>query len=184
MKRSGTALLWPWCQDPPDYVRRRIEFLRPGSNCWEMWAMAGDTSMLRHGSGPPAARRDSRFTIVSSRWEARQVDHVSHTQPFGHFPQLRASGRKDTAQQRTPAEPFHSDLPALSAIPEPLKNPGQLRRVSFQSQLRARVAESGCPFSQPNTPAPDCRLPNSADARACRPGPSEGCRSGDPGAER
>jgi hypothetical protein len=73
-----------------------------------MWAMAGDTFMLRHGNGPPAARRDSRFRIMSSRWETRQVDHVSHTQAFGHFPQLRARGRKDTAQQRTPVEPFHS----------------------------------------------------------------------------
>jgi hypothetical protein len=94
-----------------------------------MWAMAGDTFMLRHGNRPPAARRDSRFRIVSSRWETRQVDHVSHTQAFGHFPQLRASGRKDTAQQRTPAEPFHSDLPALSATPEPLKNPASSAEI-------------------------------------------------------
>jgi hypothetical protein len=49
----------------PDFVRRAIEFLRPSSICREMWAMAGDTSMLWHGNGPPAARRDSRFTIVS-----------------------------------------------------------------------------------------------------------------------
>jgi hypothetical protein len=56
----GHRASMPWCHDQPDFVRRRIEFLRPGSNCCEMWAMAGDTSMLRHGNGPPAARRDSR----------------------------------------------------------------------------------------------------------------------------
>jgi hypothetical protein len=66
--------------------------------------------------------------IVSSRWATRQVDQVPHADAFGDFPQLRAAGREEVAQQTIAAELFHPVLPALSATPQTLEDPDQLLR--------------------------------------------------------
>jgi hypothetical protein len=56
----------------------------------------------------------------SSDRTTRHVDQVPHAEAFVDFPQLRASGRKVTAQQPNLIGILHSGLPALGAIPQPL----------------------------------------------------------------
>ncbi len=65
---------------------------------------------------------------MSSNWTTGQVHQVPHTEAFTDFPQLRAGGRKETAQQPISAELLQPVLPALGAKIQPLEDPGQLRR--------------------------------------------------------
>jgi hypothetical protein len=53
---------------------------------------------------------------------------VSNTEAIAYFAQLRAGGRKKTAQQPIAVEPLHSVVPVLSATSQPLEDPGQIRR--------------------------------------------------------
>jgi hypothetical protein len=53
---------------------------------------------------------------------------MTHTEAFGDFPQLRAAGREESAQQPIPAKLLDLKLPALGTTAQPLENPGQLRR--------------------------------------------------------
>jgi hypothetical protein len=53
---------------------------------------------------------------------------VSDTQAFSYFAQLRAGGRKETAQQPIAVEPLHSIVPVLGDTSQPLKAPGQIPR--------------------------------------------------------
>ena len=77
--------------------------------------------------GPATVRYDLGFRTVSSSRTTRQVDQVPHTEAFANFPQLRAAGRKKTAQQPIPAEPLQPLLPALR-YPPSLEDPRQLSR--------------------------------------------------------
>jgi hypothetical protein len=117
----------PWGQDRPDFVPRRLEFLRPGSNCCEIRARSGCTSMVIHR--PATVRCDPRFRIVSSCWATRPVDQVPHTEPVGDFTQLCAARRQETAQQQPiPVELLDLIPPALSATLQPFEDHGELRR--------------------------------------------------------
>jgi hypothetical protein len=95
----------------------------------------------------PDAVRESRSCHRSGqplRWTTPKVDQVPNTEAFANLPQLGSGGRKETAHQRTPAELFHSDLPALSATPEPRENPGQLRRDRRLSLAKESILRSLC----------------------------------------
>ena len=76
----------------------------------------------------PTARCGPRITIASSNWTTRKVDQVPNTEALANFPQLRSGGRKETARQSIPAEPFHPVMPALGAAIQPHEDPSQLRR--------------------------------------------------------
>jgi hypothetical protein len=78
--------------------------------------------------GPATVRYDLGFRTASSNRTTRQVDQVSDTEAFANFPQLRAAGREETAQQPIPAEPLQPLLPVLRAKIQPLEDAGQLRR--------------------------------------------------------
>jgi hypothetical protein len=65
---------------------------------------------------------------VSSGGATRQVDQMSDAEAFAYFAQLRAGGRKETAQQPIAVEPLHSVAPVLSVTSQPLEDPGQIRR--------------------------------------------------------
>jgi hypothetical protein len=66
--------------------------------------------------------------MLSSNWTAPEVDQVVHTEASGDFPQLRATGREETAQQPIPAKLLDLNLPALGVTAQPLENLSQLRR--------------------------------------------------------
>jgi hypothetical protein len=63
--------------------------------------------VLKRGDRIATVRCNPRFMIVSSDWTTRQVDQVPHADALGDFPQLRAAGREEAAQQTIAAEPFH-----------------------------------------------------------------------------
>ena len=53
---------------------------------------------------------------------------MSHAQAFGHLPQRARAGGEESAEQLTRAEFLQPALPALGIAPQPLKDPGQVRR--------------------------------------------------------
>jgi hypothetical protein len=101
---------------------------------------------------------------VSSGGPTRQVDQVSDTEAFAYFAQLRAGGRKETAQQPIAVEPLHSVVPVLSATSQPLEDPGQIRR---RKDMRC-VGDSLARSNGPGIGRRFSRLPRSMIG-ACRP---------------
>ena len=85
-------------------------------------------SMPRPSDRATTARFKPRFMVLSSNRTTPQIDQATHTEASGDFPQLRATGREETAQQPIPAQLLDLNLPALGATAQPLENPGQLRR--------------------------------------------------------
>jgi hypothetical protein len=60
--------------------------------------------MLRQGDYAATARCEQRFRMLSSNGTTPQVDQATHTEASGDFPQLRATGHEETAQQPIPAK--------------------------------------------------------------------------------
>jgi hypothetical protein len=81
----------------------------------------------RAGSRPGSVSHEM-FLDASSGRTTRQVDHVPDVQALADFAQLRARGRKESAEQPVPLEILYPSLPALSTTAQPLEDPGQLRR--------------------------------------------------------
>jgi hypothetical protein len=106
--------------------------------------MSKAASVLNRGDRVATFRYNPRFMIVSSDRTTRQVDQVPHADAFGDFPQFRAAGREEAAHQTIAAELFHPVLPALSATPEPLENPGRLRRDRRLSLANEPTLRSLC----------------------------------------
>ena len=95
----------------------------------------------------PDAVRESRSCHRSGqplRWTTPKVDQVPNTGAFANLPQLGSGGRKETAHQTIAAELFHPVLPALSATPEPLENPGRFRRDRRLSLANEPTLRSLC----------------------------------------
>src|ERR1700678_4826642 len=85
-------------------------------------------SMPRRSDRAATARFKPRFMVLSSNRTTPQVDQATHTEASGDFPQLRATGREETAQQPIPAKLLDLNLPALGITAQPLENLSQLRR--------------------------------------------------------
>jgi hypothetical protein len=98
------------------------------SSLAEKYSRSCGNSMPRQGDRTANARWQPRFRMLSSNGTAPEVDQVVHTEASGDFPQLRATGREETAQQPIPAKLLDLKLPALGATAQALENPGQLRR--------------------------------------------------------
>jgi hypothetical protein len=80
-------------------------------------------STLRPGERAATIRCDLGFRTVSSNRTAGQVDQVPYTEAFADFPQLRAAGCKEPAQQPISAALLQPVLPALGAASQPLEDP-------------------------------------------------------------
>jgi hypothetical protein len=98
------------------------------SSLAEKYSRSCGKSMPRQGDRTANARWQPRFRMLSSNWTAPEVDQVTHTEAFGDFPQLRATGREESAQQPIPAKRLDLKLPALGITAQPLENLSQLRR--------------------------------------------------------
>ena len=61
-------------------------------------------SMPRQSDRAATARFKPRFMVLSSNRTTPQVDQATHTEASGDFPQLRAAGREETAQQPIPSK--------------------------------------------------------------------------------
>src|ERR1700677_2417236 len=81
-------------------------------------------SMRREGDRAATARWHRRFKTLSWNWAAPEVDQVTHTEAFGDFPQLRAAGREESAQQSIPAKLLDLKPPALGANTQLVEDPG------------------------------------------------------------
>jgi hypothetical protein len=65
----------------------------------------------------------------------RPVHLAPHADAVGDYPQLRAGGRKEAAQQPTVTKIVHPLLPVLGVTAQSLEYPGQLRgHRSFPSR--------------------------------------------------
>ena len=79
--------------------------------------------------------------MLSSNGTTLQVDQATHTEAFGDFPQLRAAGREETAQQPIPAKLLDLNLPTLALQPSRSKIPASSAEINV------------CPFCpEPNSP--------------------------------
>ena len=110
--------------------RGRVTPCRLGTRLGKSRDVLGGALRPSGTQGDPllGGRCESEITNVSSNGTTPQVDQVTHTEAFADFPQLRAAGREETAQQSIPAKLLDLNLPALGATAQPLENPGQLRR--------------------------------------------------------
>ena len=80
------------------------------------------------GDGRLAARYQLQLKMESLDRTSAQVRHASHAQALGHLRQPGSAGGEESAEQLTRAEFFESELPALGVAPQPLEDPGQVRR--------------------------------------------------------
>src|ERR1017187_4900248 len=68
------------------------------------------------------------FKIESSGCASSQVCDASHVQASGHLPQPLSTCDKEAAEQATRAEFLLPDTPNLGVNPQPIEDPGQIRR--------------------------------------------------------
>jgi hypothetical protein len=84
--------------------------------------------MKAQGDQSLRGRCQSEIRDASSRRTTCQADHVQYAMALADLAQLRAGGRKESAQQLVPLQLPQRSLPAMSTTTQPLEDPGQLLR--------------------------------------------------------